>query len=246
MARLSVPSLIKQLRGRNADASDRAASAMYDRVQSEPERFRDPALVSELMTLINHRSYGVRGAAINALDGSSPREAATRIARGLAHPDGKRRRAAAERLQQVVNASAENILGELKDSGREALLKAAYDENDYVRGSVLQALGTMQVAEAVPAMVDALNAESDFMQGDALLAIGKLGKRAAVAIPRLVALLDSSNAVYAAQALGGMGSAGAAAIAPLEKARAAAKEGDDELEETCADALKRLKRAVKK
>jgi HEAT repeat protein len=247
MARTAIPTLLAQLRSRNDEVADRAATALWSRAESAPEELRSTETISALMQLATHRSYTARNCAVNVLDAAAPQEAVRRICAGLVHPDRKRREAAAKRLSQVLNSGAESLTAELKRSGRPALLKAVVDDRMLVRGEAMRALGTLQIEEGIPAMVEALESEDSFAQGDAALALGKLGKRAAVAIPKLVKLLDTGNGHFAAQALGAMGSEGAAAIPHLEKARAAAKEqGDDELDEACGEALKRLKRSAKK
>jgi HEAT repeat protein len=246
MARATLSSLLKALRGRDADASERAAAAIDDRARTHPEEFRTSGVISALMAMVNHSDYTRRMTALAALDAACPQEAARRILAGLRHPDGRRRDAAAARLGQVVVNGLENLSAELKRSGSAVLVAAVGDERSLVRGTAVQSIGLLEIREGVPALVAALDRDDDFLQGDALLALGKLGKAAAPALSRMTELLGSGNGAYAAQAIGALGAAGVPAVPELERVRGDARQqGDGELEEACGEALKRLKRAAR-
>lgn len=248
MARASIPTLLKQLRGRNAESRARAAAALGERARQTPDAFRDGPTVSLLMRLLGHSGdWSVRMCALQVLEEAAPEEAVRRVVRGLFHPDRSRRAAAARRLHQVVTSLPDRMGTALRDRARPALLDAARSTDPQVRNNAVQALGLLKVEEGIPVLVEALSdAEDAFLPGTAAIALAAFGRKATPALPALVRLLDTGDAPYAAAALGGVGAAGAEAIPHLERALAGAREaGDDELVEECQQALQRLRRAAR-
>jgi HEAT repeat protein len=250
MARTSVPTLLSRLRSRNSDEVEKASDAIRERAESDPQAFQSSEVVSALMQLLSdQKNWTRRMAALHTLDRCCAEEAVRRILAGLRHPDRKRRSIAAGRLGAIKSYGSENLEEVIRRSGRDALLAAARDpDSTVVSSAAMGMLAKLRFAEAVPIMIEMLNDEENpFAQGDALIALRDMGKAAAPALSRVVELLDGGNAAYAAQALGAMGAEAVAAIPQLERVRGEAKEnGDDELEEACGEALRKLKRAAKR
>jgi HEAT repeat protein len=249
MAQTSALTLLSGLRSRSADAVDRADRVVRDRAASNPASFQPSEVVSELMQLLTHHNWTTRMAALHVLDQCCPEEAVRRILAGLRHPDRKRRSNAAKRLGAIKSYGSDNLEKVIRKTGRDVLLTAARDqESTVVSSTAIGMLAKLGFPEVVPVMMEALqDDENPFAQGDALIALKLLGSAAAPALPRMIELLGSSNGSYAAQAIGAMGAAGVEAIPHLERVRADARSsGDDELEEACGEALKRLKRAARR
>jgi HEAT repeat protein len=250
MARLTVPTLLSRLRSRDSDTVDKASDALRERAESDPPAFQTSEVVTALMQLLSdEKNWNRRTAALHALDRCCPEEAVRRILAGLRHPDRKRRTVAAGRLGTIKNYGSENLEKVIRRTGRDALLAAARDpDSTVVSSTAIGMLARLRFVEAVPLMIEMLNDEENpFAQGDALIALQDMGRAASPALPRMIELLESSNGNYAAQAIGVLGALGADAIPHLERVRRDAKEnGDDELEEACGEALRKLKRAAKK
>jgi len=248
MARVSTPTLLKQLRGRSPESRERAAVALEERARENPESFQDGPTLSLLMRLLAHSAdWNVRMCALQVLEAAAPEEAVRRVVGGLTHPDRRRRAAAAGRLHQIVTSLPERMEAALRDGSRPALLEAARSADGQVRNNAVQALGLLQLEEGIPLLVDALvEGDDPDLPSTAAIALAHFGRKAAPALPALIRLLDTGDAVHAAGALGGLGAAGADAVPHLERAQAAAREaGDDELEEECGEALRKLRRAAK-
>lgn len=160
----------------------------------ELSRLRDPHATPALVVALSDEDAGVRASAARALGLMRAQDAAKELGRLLAEdPDSQ------------VRQSAAVALGFLGDpASAEGLAKALKDKDPGTRFSACQALSSVRSPLAVPALIEALNADpSPSFRKAAAHALGEAGDPAAA--PALRPLLkdkDVSVQVAGVQALG--------------------------------------------
>ncbi len=112
-----------------------------------------------------------------------------RLAALLVDPVAKVRQAAARRMQQNEHA-AKHL---------DALIAASFDPDKEVATNAIQTIRYIEPApvEAIPALLELLRHEEESRINAAASALGAMGPKAAVAVPRLQPLLDDYSTAYA-------------------------------------------------
>ena len=182
----------------------------------------EPA-VSALVPLLQDREEAVRTAAAEAIALVGPLDQADTdtLAEGLVSPDN---------VVRAQTAQALGTIGAAAEDAAPALVEAMADRNDRVRAEAVEALGKIgesAAAVAVPGLVRALRDQDNWVSAKAAEALGQMGESDDATIAALIGSLNHLNPEVrrnAAEAIGILGAAGAAAGTGLALEEAARDE----------------------
>lgn len=243
---MKIERLLKELKGENAAAKERASAKLRAAAAERPDDFQTGAAVSALTALMDFgQDWGVRQTALGILDEAAPRQAVAAVLAEFRSERREARRDAARKFTRVTESMFPALVREIKRQALPDLLAAAGgDEQWGVRAAAISVLGRLKREEALPVLVDALGCDNHWVRDEAAIALANYRAKAAPAVPRLIeALSDPTANAYAAQALGAVGAAAAAAVPFLEKA---ARDGDDELADSASESVAKIKAAEKR
>jgi len=187
-----VPNLLRQLCSSKEDDRLRAAQHLAhicaeSRYVRNPEVDLDP-IVAGLRAALADESKAVRRGVLIVLKnaGRAAREAAPAVARLADDRDSALRRQVVEVLRAIADAEGVAL---------ETVIRATRDADAGVRERALEAIwdwcspyGSM-VESVMPVLTRALDDEEEGVRYFAILALGKIGDRAAPAVPRLCELM---------------------------------------------------------
>ena len=207
----AVPVLIEALKDKDVVLSSRAASALGK--IGPAAKAAAPALIATLKD--KDRDFITRSDAARALGkiGAEAKTVVPVLIQALADKDLDVRLRAAE------------ALGNIGPEARDAIpaLRRAFQKNEgdlFLAPTIVSALGRMG-KPAVPALIDALKSNQEFVREKAATALGKLGPEAREAVPNLIEMLkkdDWKDRQRACQTLGRIGTEGRSAVPALKEA----------------------------
>lgn len=244
----SIKKLLGKLASKKEPASRAAGEALVLLAKANPAALKTNDAFKTLTRLVNHNSYYARSGAISVLELTNPKELVETLTKNLRHKNPKISKNAIQRFAYLTQAMPEAIVKEMRRKSVAALIEAAAEKNWFIRANAIAVLGRLKAAEAIPVFIAALDDEQTYVRGDAAIALGSFGAKAAAATDALIkALDDSSNDFYAAEALGKIGAAALKAIPFLEKAAQKAFEmGDEQLPDYASAAIRRIKAAARR
>jgi hypothetical protein len=226
----AVPVLIEALKERDVVLSSRAASALGK--IGPAARAVAPALIATLQD--KDRDFITRANAARALGQirADVKTVVPVLLEALADKDRDVRTRAAEGLGHIGPAAREAI-----PALRQALQKARGDL--FLAPTIVSALGRMG-EPAVPALIDALQSNQEFVRETAAKALGEIGPQARGAVPSLIEMLkkdDWKDRQRACQTLGRIGREARPAVPALQEA---VKDKNSEVRESAAWAFVRI------
>lgn len=199
------------------------------------ERIRTPLAVETLYMLLESKNVRDRARAVNALGWIKDKKAVSRLMALL--NDDKNSDASHGipfALKQIndlqviptflellksdkgwVRKTAVRALGEIGNASHTSqVMNTALTESDAdIKLAVIEALGKLQNPIALPYLIDSLG--TDFLEGEAITALERLGKAAKAALPEIIKIIQNKDGLHRWSAVRCLGKIGDADVTDL-------------------------------